>query len=62
MTNPESATIDAGCGFFARAIEGFRGMRLDSGIGGERDKQKCRATKMLMSAVTSLPRLFYTMS
>jgi hypothetical protein len=61
MTNPASATIDAGCGLFVTAIEGFRGMTLDSGIRGERDKQKCRATEMLMSAVTSLPLLFYTM-
>jgi hypothetical protein len=31
MTNPASATIDARCGYFVRAIVGFRGVRPDPG-------------------------------
>jgi hypothetical protein len=38
MTNPASAAIDARCGYFVKAIVGFRGVRLDPG--GASDDRK----------------------
>jgi hypothetical protein len=38
MANPDSAAIDTRCGYFVRAIVGFRGVTLDPG--GASDDRK----------------------